>query len=282
MAKAKVDQLKQLLKKDKDPSAIEQELANYIDDLPKVPGFVGIGVESASRICSYVPNMKTETAKAIISKFFETYAQESLILLSSIECGKIGVAAAEVIAPLLVFPLLREAVYIDNSPIPDFADLQKKIEDLRAQNAKLSALNERLEELLAPEEKKSLPVVIPQRPEKLNENIHNDASKGDIDSVRFLLARDRSLAKKTDSDNRTPLHYAARDGHTAICSLLIENGADIEARDNNIYFLYRLATPLHIAAGTTYLDVVNVLIANGANRHAKDDFNATFLEYFLV
>jgi hypothetical protein len=49
--------------------------------------------------------MKTETTKVISSKFFETYAQVSMIWLSSIECRKIGNKAAEVFVPLL-----REAV----------------------------------------------------------------------------------------------------------------------------------------------------------------------------
>jgi hypothetical protein len=44
----------------KDTSAIEQELVKYIDDVPKVPGFVENGLESESRIFSFVRNMKTE------------------------------------------------------------------------------------------------------------------------------------------------------------------------------------------------------------------------------
>jgi hypothetical protein len=56
-------------------------------------------------------------------------------LLALIECGRIGVEVAEVIAPFLVYPLCGQAVDIDNSPIPGFADAEKKIADLTAQNA---------------------------------------------------------------------------------------------------------------------------------------------------
>jgi ankyrin repeat protein len=101
-------------------------------------------------------------------------------------------------------------------------DSHEIIAHLCSKNVELSALNERLEELLAPEEKKSLPAVMPQRPEKLNENIHNDASKGDIDSVRYLLAWGNSLVEKLDYDNYTPLHHAAEKGHSVLWSLLIE------------------------------------------------------------
>jgi hypothetical protein len=62
-------------------------------------------------------------------------------LLASIECGRIGFEATEVIAPFLIYPLLRDLVDIDNSPIPDFADAEKKIADLTAKNAKLSEEN---------------------------------------------------------------------------------------------------------------------------------------------
>jgi hypothetical protein len=58
--------------------------------------------------------MKTETAKAIDSKFFETYTQESLILLSSIECGQFGNKVSEVTASLFVCPLLYEVVPMTN------------------------------------------------------------------------------------------------------------------------------------------------------------------------
>ncbi len=35
----------------------------------------------------------------------------------------------------------------------------------------------------------------------------------------------------TDFDNATPLHKAAFTGHTDVCVLLLEKGADIDARD---------------------------------------------------
>jgi hypothetical protein len=65
------------MKKDKDTSAIEEKLSKDIDALLKIQGLTSIILESASRIYSFVPIMKTETAKPIISKFFEAYAQES-------------------------------------------------------------------------------------------------------------------------------------------------------------------------------------------------------------
>jgi hypothetical protein len=57
-------------------------------------------------------------------------------LLASIECGLIDIGAAEVISPFLCSQLFLDAVFVDNSPIPDFQGLQKKIADLIAENAK--------------------------------------------------------------------------------------------------------------------------------------------------
>jgi hypothetical protein len=51
--------------------------------------------------------MKKETAKGIIAHFFEGYARESLLLLSLIECRRIGLKVAEAITPFLVYPVLR-------------------------------------------------------------------------------------------------------------------------------------------------------------------------------
>jgi hypothetical protein len=47
--------------------------------------------------------MKTEAAKAIITKFFEASAQQFLLLLTSIECGRFGVEVAEAITPFFVY-----------------------------------------------------------------------------------------------------------------------------------------------------------------------------------
>jgi hypothetical protein len=65
--------LKQLLKKDNDSAAIEQEFSKDLDNFLKIQSFAGIGSEFASRICSLGPIKKTETAKAIIANFFHCY-----------------------------------------------------------------------------------------------------------------------------------------------------------------------------------------------------------------
>jgi hypothetical protein len=50
MAKVLVDPLKQLLHKDLETSAIEQELSHKIETRSKVPGLTSIGLEYDARI----------------------------------------------------------------------------------------------------------------------------------------------------------------------------------------------------------------------------------------
>jgi hypothetical protein len=75
--KALGHQLKLLIKKNKDTTASEQELAKDIDALQNIPGFPSTGLEYASRLCRLVPFMKTEAAKETLSEFYEEYAHES-------------------------------------------------------------------------------------------------------------------------------------------------------------------------------------------------------------
>jgi len=66
------------------------------------------------------------------------------------------------------------------------------------------------------------------------------------------------------SDGLTPLHYAARSGHTGMVRLLIERKADVNAKDGSG------TAPLHEAARTGSLEVMKLLITAGAALDARD------------
>jgi ankyrin repeat protein len=59
------------------------------------------------------------------------------------------------------------------------------------------------------------------------------------------------------------LHYAAGGGHKEIVELLIDEGADVNAKGENGW------NPLHLAAGRGQKEVAELLIANGADVNAK-------------
>jgi Ankyrin repeats (3 copies) len=52
------------------------------------------------------------------------------------------------------------------------------------------------------------------------------AAVGDQQRIEALLRKDASLARRLDSARRSPLSYAAREGHLHIIRLLLEHGAD--------------------------------------------------------
>lgn len=55
--------------------------------------------------------------------------------------------------------------------------------------------------------------------------------RGEISEVRRLLADDPALTRMRDSGGATALHHAAFHGHRQIVELLLDAGADINARD---------------------------------------------------
>ena len=61
------------------------------------------------------------------------------------------------------------------------------------------------------------------------------------------------------------MHYAARWGHKEIAELLIQNGADVNVKDD-----WSEQTPLHKAARWGHKEVAELLIAEGADVNAKD------------
>jgi ankyrin repeat protein len=67
-----------------------------------------------------------------------------------------------------------------------------------------------------------------------------------------------------DDGNCTPLHRASQLGHLQVIHVLIEHGTDANARDHSNW------TPLHGASQEGHLNVVHFLLSHGADMHASD------------
>ena len=80
---------------------------------------------------------------------------------------------------------------------------------------------------------------------------------GRLGEMRTLLAVGADVNAK-NTVGWTPLHLAARIGHTEAARLLLAAGADVNAKDKDGH------TPLHGAAENGHTDVVNLLRAHGA------------------
>jgi|GEM_PF-1283248 len=98
-------------------------------------------------------------------------------------------------------------------------------------------------------------------------------AKGDSETLRHLLASDPSLARAGDPRGQytgwTGLHSAAQGGHLAATRLLLQHGADPNAREagDNTY-------PLHWAAANREVEVVRVLLDAGGDPHGIGDVHA--------
>jgi len=100
---------------------------------------------------------------------------------------------------------------------------------------------------------------------------HTAAMNGHLAICRLLLDKGAQLEAK-DSVGWTPLHWAASQGHIEIVRLLCDRGADVEARDIGG------RRPLHWAAYHGHISVVKELIEDrNAEINARNDDGGTAL-----
>ena len=97
------------------------------------------------------------------------------------------------------------------------------------------------------------------------------SSNGHLAICRLLLDKGAQLEAK-DRNGWTPLHRAAIRGHVEIVCLLCDRGADVEARNINGY------RPLHYAARNGHISVVKELIEErNARINSRNDYGLTAL-----
>lgn len=92
------------------------------------------------------------------------------------------------------------------------------------------------------------------------EQLHSAARDGDLVRAQQLLSEGYD-PNAFDDINYTPLHYAVKHEHPQMVSLLIANGADVNARNES-----RIGnTPIHETAGTCSLTMAKLLLQMGAD-----------------
>ena len=106
------------------------------------------------------------------------------------------------------------------------------------------------------------------------------ACNGDKETIQTLIQQDNSLANiKSKEIQSTPLHFAAHRGYLDIVKLLLDAGANVNAKEGN----YSKSTTLHWAAKEGHLQVVRLLVESGAKIDVKDNwFNLTSLGWAII
>ncbi|WFC99574.1 protein S-acyltransferase [Malassezia yamatoensis] len=105
-------------------------------------------------------------------------------------------------------------------------------------------------------------------------SVHQAAQRGDYEQIRQILQAEPRRVNDRDEQNVTALHWAAINGYTDCCELLLENGADVDAAGGELE-----ATALHWSARNGQLNSMHLLVKYGANLKAvdKQGFNALHL-----
>jgi pectate lyase len=125
-------------------------------------------------------------------------------------------------------------------------------------------------------------------------SIHIAALLGDLARVKAFLERGTNVNAE-DKRSFTPLHWAARTGHTNVAEYLIANGADVNAGEwtplqEAAYYSKEMVelllakganintgkwTALHSALDAERFDIVELLLAKGADANIRDDEGRT-------
>ncbi|XP_039624673.1 histone-lysine N-methyltransferase EHMT2 isoform X2 [Polypterus senegalus] len=100
------------------------------------------------------------------------------------------------------------------------------------------------------------------------------AKQGELQKVLLMLIDGIDPGYQTDQHSRrTSLHAAAQRGYLAVCHILVQAGANIDAKDKS------LKTPLLEAIANNHLEVVQYLVQHGACVYNAEEDGSTGLHH---
>jgi uncharacterized protein len=138
--------------------------------------------------------------------------------------------------------------------------------DERGRSAVMAALFAVVGESFQPPAKNAVLQVLLEHGARLS--FFESCATGNVESVRASLGSDRSLAASWHPIGLSALHFAAFSGSAATTELLLENGADVNARARNRF----LNTPLQVALLPGNEATARILLERGADPLARQEF----------
>ncbi|WP_264687682.1 ankyrin repeat domain-containing protein [Wolbachia endosymbiont (group B) of Erynnis tages] len=105
-----------------------------------------------------------------------------------------------------------------------------------------------------------------------NTLLYSAAEIGDLNLVKLLLDNGANIEAKNGEYQATPLHGAVENYRIDVVKLLLNRGTNVNAEDKDNW------TPLHYGADTNSPDIVKVLVDAHANLGAKGNYGKTPLD----
>lgn len=105
------------------------------------------------------------------------------------------------------------------------------------------------------------------RKQGVKPDIFEASALGDLQAVQAAVARNRAEANESAPDGFFPLSLAAYFGQGAVVEFLLKNGADVHAAARNA----QKVTALHAAASRGDLEIVRMLLEAGADPNARQE-----------
>ena len=93
------------------------------------------------------------------------------------------------------------------------------------------------------------------------------AVRGDLELLKVLIDGGGDPAK-VDKLSRTPLMFAAKNGHVHVVSYLLQLGVDVNAQDTSEN------TALHYASAYGWVTCVKLLLKTGADADSKSNWSS--------
>ena len=105
--------------------------------------------------------------------------------------------------------------------------------------------------------------------------LHWAVIKGNVEVTRLLIREGANIEIKDSKWGSTPLLFACQNGKTKIVKLLFENGADIDAENDEG------TSAIHFAAQSGKIDLVDILLQKGLDINSKNNLEENPLHYTL-